>query len=91
MSGILPKTPFTSTAKKAAAPACEWVMPAPALRRDCFSTYHALPPGMPDCLQVNIIHFKEGTERCTAAIYSGHAYVIHYEFKHDERQGEPEM
>jgi hypothetical protein len=40
-----------------------------------------LPAGIPDFLQVNIAHSKEGIERCTAAIYGSRAYVIHYEFK----------
>jgi hypothetical protein len=81
MSGLFPKAPTISAARQAVIPACEWVMPASAVRRrDYFSTYKALPGGMPDCLQVNIIYSEEGTERCTAAIYGGHPYVIHYEF-----------
>lgn len=57
-------------------------MPAPAKERhDCFSMYKILPPGMPDCLQISVVRLEEGTERCTAAVYGQHAYVIHYEFK----------
>ena len=36
---------------------------------------------MPDCLEVVISHSEQGTERCTAAIYGKHAYLIHYQFK----------
>lgn len=50
-------------------------------RRDYFRLRKALPPGMPDCLQVSIDHSDEGTERSTAAIYGKDAYLIHYEFK----------
>lgn len=62
-------------------PACEWVMPAFIAKRDHARTCKALPPGMPDCLEVSVIHSDEGTERCTAAIYGARAYLIHYEFK----------
>lgn len=82
MSGIFPKAPFIPTEGQSAVPACEWVVPAPSVRRrDYFSTCKILPAGMPDCLQVYIGHSDEGIERCTAAIYGKRAYVIHYEFK----------
>jgi hypothetical protein len=82
MSVIFPQAPFIPVARQDTKPACEWVMPAStARRRDYFSTYKVLPTGMPDCLHVSIDHSEEGTERCTAAIYGGRAYVIHYEFK----------
>lgn len=56
-------------------------MPVPAgPRQDWFSTCKILPPGIPDYLDVSIIRTEEGTERCTAAIYAGRAYLIHYEF-----------
>lgn len=57
----------------------EWVAPA-ALRRNHHDLYKKLPAGKPDCLRVDILHFDEGVERCTAAVYGGRAYVIHYEF-----------
>lgn len=39
------------------------------------------PPGMPDCLEVHVIHSEEGIERSTAVIYGARAYLIHYEFR----------
>ena len=56
----------------------EWIAPA-ALRRDRHSVFKKLPAGKPDCLRVEIQNVEEGTERCTAAVYGGRAYVIHYE------------
>jgi hypothetical protein len=82
MPGLFPKPPVFPDARHEAVPVCEWVMPAPsAQRRDWFSTCKRLPKGMPDCLEVSIGRSTEGTERCTAAIYGKHAYVIHYDFK----------
>lgn len=80
MAGLIPKTPFIPTAQDDV-PVCEWVMPAHGVqRRDYFRASKALPAGMPDCLAVSIDHCEEGTGRCTAAIYGGRAYVIHYVF-----------
>jgi hypothetical protein len=82
MSDIFPTSPFIPAARNRTIPACEWVMPAPSMqRRDYVNICKALPAGIPDFLQVNIAHSKEGIERCTAAIYGSRAYVIHYEFK----------
>lgn len=80
MSALFPEAPFIPTAREIVQ-VCEWMIPAPLLqRRDYFRTYKALPVGMPDYLSVSIEHDEEGTGRCTAAIYGGRAYVIHYEF-----------
>lgn len=82
MSEFFPKPPFIPAATHHTMPVCEWIIPAPSVqRRDYFRLRKALPPGMPDCLQVSIDHSEEGTERCTAAIYGDCAYLIHYEFK----------
>jgi hypothetical protein len=82
MQGLFPKTPFIPVALHETIPVCEWIMPAQVSSpRDLYSTCKVLPPGSPDCLRVEISHSGEGTERCTAAIYGGRAYVIHYEFK----------
>ena len=82
MLGLFPKAPFIPVAGQGTVPVCEWVMPAPAVRRrDNFSTYKMLPSGMPDCLYVSIDYFEDGIGRCTAAIYGGRAFVIHYELK----------
>ena len=35
---------------------------------------------MPDCLRVTTVRSEQGSERCAAAIYGKHAYVIHYAF-----------
>ncbi|WP_334187786.1 hypothetical protein [Noviherbaspirillum sp.] len=81
MSALFPDTPFIPTPSQLAVPVREQVIPAHAARhRDYFRTCKALPPGMPDCLSVSIAHSVDGTERSTAAIYGGHAYLIHYEF-----------
>jgi hypothetical protein len=77
-----PDAPYIPAGAQASLPACEWVLPASATsRRNAFTVRKALPAGMPDCLEVSILYLDEGIERCTAAIYSGHAYVVHYEFK----------
>lgn len=77
-----PDSPYIPAGVQASLPACEWVLPASAnSHRTAFTVRKALPAGMPDYLEVSILTFAEGIERCTAAIYSGRAYVIHYEFK----------
>lgn len=80
MSRLFPEAPFIPAAAQHAKPACEWVAPT-VRRRDAFRICNSLPPGMPDSLQVHVGHSPEGTERCTAAIYGGRAYVVHYEWK----------
>lgn len=80
MSELFPKAPFIPATGLDTRPACAWVLPAPAVRRDSYAICKALPPGMPDCLEVSIGQTPEGTERTTAAIYGQHAYLIHYEF-----------
>jgi hypothetical protein len=81
MQVILPQAPFVPVSTRESMPVCEWIMPATAERRDYFTTCKRLPAGTPDCLHVSVEHSDEGIERCTAAIYAGRAYVIHYEFK----------
>lgn len=81
MSGIFPNTPVNVSAGTDSRPASAWVMPAFIPKRGYARTCTALPPGMPDCLEVNVIRSEEGTERTTAAIYGARAYLIHYEFK----------
>jgi hypothetical protein len=81
MRGILPDVPLFSSAGKDAEPACDWIVPAFISRRDYARTCKALPPGMPDCLDVSVIRSEEGVERCTAVIYGARTYLIHYEFK----------
>jgi hypothetical protein len=61
-------------------PTHEWILPAMHGKRR-YGVCKILPAGKPDCLRVEIIHFGDGTERCTAAVYGEHVYVIHYEFK----------
>lgn len=81
MSGLFPKMPILPAAGLQTVPACVWVMPTPATRRRNYASLcKALPPGIPDCLQVSTKLSKEGSERCTAAVYGGRAYLIHYEF-----------
>ena len=82
MFDLIPRTPVIPVSRQDTLPVCEWVVPARAMRRrDHFSTYKILPPGKPDYLYVSTEHDEEGTGRCTAAVYGGRAYVIHFEFK----------
>lgn len=81
MSGIFPNPPLFPSAGRDARPVCEWVIPARIPERDYARTRKALPPGMPDCVEVQIIRSEEGTERSVAAIYGARAYLVHYEFK----------
>jgi hypothetical protein len=85
---ILPYPLHSSFSGKGAVPAREWVMPAFIARRDYARTCKMLPPGMPDCLDVSVVHTEEGIERCTAVIYGAYAYLIHYEFKPTGRADE---
>lgn len=81
MYSLFPKSPVIPSVSQTSPPACEWVIPAPAVpRREYASLCTKLPAGQPDCLLVDILHSQEGMERCTAAIYDGRAYVIHYGF-----------
>lgn len=81
MSGILPYPQLSARTGGANTPSCEWVMPTRAQKGDYAKMRRALPSGMPDCLEVHIIHSTEGVERSTAVIYGEHAYLVHYEFK----------
>lgn len=82
MPGLFPKSPIIPAANRHVVPACEWVMPAQnRLRRSHFDLYNALPAGKPDCLEVHVVHAREGTERSTAAVYGNRSYLIHYEFR----------
>ncbi|HJV75424.1 MAG TPA: hypothetical protein VJ654_14455 [Noviherbaspirillum sp.] len=81
MRGIFPNAPILSSAASDERPVCEWVMPAFIPQRDYARKRVMLPAGMPDCLEVHVIHSEEGIERSTAVIYGAYAYLIHYEFK----------
>lgn len=78
MSGIVPGTPsFPSSGTRPAA-VCELVQPESTPRRaQVFRLCKALPRGMPDKLEVSVIHHDYGIERSTAAYYNGRAYLIH--------------
>jgi len=77
---IFPNAPRCSPTLEDAGPVREWVMPAVVPRFGHVKACVALPPGMPDCLEVSIVRSDEGTERTTALIYGTHAYLIHYAF-----------
>ena len=82
LSSILfPDAPGFSPSLNDAEPARAWVMPATLPRRGYTRACVALPPGMPDCLEVSVVRSIEGTERTTAAVYGARVYLIHYEFK----------
>ena len=80
MSELIPAAPFFSPARRDAWPACEWVLPVALARRDYARIRKVLPHGMPDFLEVSVMHSEDGIERCTAAIYGARAYLIHYRF-----------
>jgi hypothetical protein len=78
MSGIMPGTPaFPSSGSRSVA-VCEVIQPRATPRRaELFRLCKALPPGMPDKLEVSVIRHDYGVERSTAAYYDGRAYLIH--------------
>ena len=80
MQRLYPSAAFFQVERLVQVARREWIAPT-ALRRDHYSVFKKLPPGMPDCLRIEIQHGEEGTERCTAAVYGGRAYVIHYELR----------
>lgn len=77
---IFPDAPRFSPTLEDAGPVCEWVRPAIVPRFGRVKACVALPPGMPDCLEVSVVRAGEGTERTTALIYGARAYLIHYAF-----------
>jgi hypothetical protein len=81
MRGFFMKAPVIPAASEKTLTVREWVLPAARVRRRDYARLNkALPAGMPDTLQVDIVHSREGTERSTAAVYGQHVYMIHYEF-----------
>ncbi len=79
MQNLFPGIPSFMEDRLNGRPGHTWFAPAPP-RRNHGRVCTQLPAGMPDCLLVEILRFEEGTERCTAAVYGEHAYVIHYAF-----------
>ncbi len=80
MQRLLPSAPSFQEEHLIQRPSHEWI--APSIERTIhYGVYKKLPAGKPDYLYVDTIHFQEGVERCTAAVYGERAYVIHYEFK----------
>lgn len=78
MPGILPKAPLFPSLLTQGLPTCELVLPPSAPRHaDVHRLARALPPGMPDRLEVSITRAANGSERCTAAWYGKRAYLIH--------------
>ncbi|WP_420473950.1 hypothetical protein [Noviherbaspirillum sp. ST9] len=77
---IFPTTPRFPPTVEEAGPVREWVLPSTAPQFGQVKACVALPPGMPDCLEVSIVRSGEGTERTTAVIYGRRAILIHYAF-----------
>lgn len=77
---IFPVAPRFSPSPADAGPVREWLMPTVTPRLGQVKACVALPPGMPDCLEVNIVHSREGIERTTAVVYGARAILIHYAF-----------
>lgn len=78
MSGIFPTMPVFSSAEKDARPVCAWVKPTLLPERDYARTCKALPPGIPDHIEVSVTLTEEGVERSTSVIYGSRVYLIHY-------------
>jgi hypothetical protein len=78
MSGLFPNAPLLSAAETDARPVCAWVKPSIDPKLGYARTCAALPPGMPDCLEVTVACTDEGIERTTAVIYGHRTYLIHY-------------
>ena len=83
MPGIVPGTPFLPLSGNRSLTVCEFVQPTPR-RAELFKLCKALPPGMPDKLEVSVIRHDHGVERSTAAYYGGRAYLIHIAMKPGE-------
>lgn len=81
MAGIFPNAPQFSSAETDDTPVREWVVPAFLPVRNYARKLCVLPPGMPDCLEVHVVHSDEGIERTTAVIYGTRSYLVHYEFR----------
>lgn len=78
MSGIVPGAPSFPSPGTPSFTVCELVQVRSTPRRaSVFKLCKALPGGMPDKLEVSVIHFDHGVERSTAAYYDGRAYLIH--------------
>ncbi|WP_088706166.1 hypothetical protein [Noviherbaspirillum denitrificans] len=77
---LFPSAPRFSPAVTDVSPVREWVMPSVVPRRSYANGCVALPPGMPDSLEVSIVRSAEGTERTTAVIYGKRVFLIHYAF-----------
>ena len=78
MPGMLPKAPLFPSMPTQGPPACELVLPPSTPRHaDVNRMARALPPGMPDRLEVSLTRAANGSERCTAAWYGKRAYLIH--------------
>ncbi|MDB5757958.1 MAG: hypothetical protein JWM30_1247 [Burkholderia sp.] len=78
MSGIKPGVPSFPSSATHSVTVCEFVQPRKAPgHADLFRLCRALPPGMPDKLEVSVIRHNDGVERSTAAYYGGRAYLIH--------------
>ena len=78
MSGLKPAAPSFPSSGTPCVTVCEFVQPRKSPgSADLFRLCKALPPGMPDKLEVSVIRSQEGIERSTAAYYGGRAYLIH--------------
>ena len=78
MSAIFPEAPDFSVLERHARPVCALVVPADIAERDCIRTSKALPAGMPDCLELHIVHGQAGVERSAAVIYGARAYLVDF-------------
>ena len=80
MRELFPEPPGLSSARQRPVAVTEWVMPGGSTLRRWVGLHPALPRAMPDCLEVNLIHREEGSERSVAAVYGNRSYLIHLEF-----------
>lgn len=78
MSAIFPNAPVFSFSESYANPVCALIVPANIPERDCVRMCKALPPGMPDYLEMHIVRGKTAIEKSTAVIYGTRAYLIDF-------------
>jgi hypothetical protein len=78
MSAIFPEAPDFSLLERHASPVCALIVPANIAERDCIRMSKALPSGMPDRLELHIVHGQAGIERSAAVFYGERAYLVDF-------------
>jgi hypothetical protein len=84
MLAIFPEVPVFSYPEVHVSPVCALIVTANIAERDCVRMSKALPSGMPDRLELHIVHGRAGVEKSTAIVYGAHAYLV--DFRIDRRR-----